>query len=194
MVAPPRDIMFSAAAGAPIAPPKPNTRKFNTPSSTGVEPLQKQALTSKPLKNTESPRDRFTFDNFVVGASNELAFAVARQIASCRAAQYNPIVLHGSNGMGKTHLLYAIENAVKQTDPTHRVKLISSEDFVSAFVSSVRGSGREAIDAFKSSLRDVDLLIIDDAHFIADKPGSQEELLHTLVSVSYTHLTLPTKA
>ena len=183
MVAPPRDIMFSAAAGAPIAPPKPNTRKFNTPSSTGVDPLQKQALTSKPLKNTESPRDRFTFDNFVVGASNELAFAVARQIASCRAAQYNPIVLHGSNGMGKTHLLYAIEHAVKQTDPTHRVKLISSEDFVSAFVSSVRGSGREAIDAFKSSLRDVDLLIIDDAHFIADKPGSQEELLHTLVSL-----------
>ena len=183
MVAPPRDIMFSAAAGAPIAPPKPNTRKFNTPSSTSVEPLQKQALTSKPLKNTESPRDRFTFDNFVVGASNELAFAVARQIASCRAAQYNPIVLHGSNGMGKTHLLYAIEHAVKQTDPTHRVKLISSEDFVSAFVSSVRGSGREAIDAFKSSLRDVDLLIIDDAHFIADKPGSQEELLHTLVSL-----------
>ena len=85
--------------------------------------------------------------------------------------------------MGKTHLLYAIEHAVKQTDPTHRVKLISSEDFVSAFVSSVRGSGREAIDAFKSSLRDVDLLIIDDAHFIADKPGSQEELLHTLVSL-----------
>ena len=92
MVAPPRDIMFSAAAGAPISPPKTNTRKFNTPSSTGVDPLQKQALTSKPLKNTESPRDRFTFDNFVVGASNELAFAVARQIASCRAAQYNPIV------------------------------------------------------------------------------------------------------
>jgi len=183
MVAPPRDIMFSAAAGAPIAAPKPNTRKFNSQSSSGGDPLQNQPFASKTPKNTESPRDRFTFDNFVVGASNELAFAVARQIASCRAAQYNPIVLHGSNGMGKTHLLYAIEHAVKQTDPTHRVKLISSEDFVSAFVSSVRGSGRDAIDAFKSSLRDVDLLIIDDAHFIADKPGSQEELLHTLVSL-----------
>jgi len=85
--------------------------------------------------------------------------------------------------MGKTHLLYAIEHAVQHTDPTHRVKLISSEDFVSAFVSSVRGAGRDAIEAFKSSLRDVDLLIIDDAHFIADKPGSQEELLHTLVSL-----------
>ena len=132
----------------------------------------------------DSPRDRFTFDNFVVGSSNELAFAVARQIASCRDAQYNPVVIHGTNGMGKTHLLYAIQRAVKQTDPNYRIKLISSEAFVSGFVSSVRGgNGREAIDAFKSSLRNVDLLIIDDAHFIADKPSSQEELLHTLISL-----------
>ncbi len=178
MVAPPRDVMFSAAAGAPVTAPKPVAKK-HSPSL----PAASISTSEKDLKSGESPRDRFTFDNFVVGASNELAFAVARQIASCRAAQYNPIVLHGNNGMGKTHLLYAIEQTVKQTDPTHRVKLISSEEFVSAFVSSVRGSGREAIDAFKSSLRDVDLLIIDDAHFIADKPGSQEELLHTLVSL-----------
>jgi len=182
MVAPPRDIMFSAAAGAPIAPPKRVMKKVGLQAATQTTSSPKTS-TPHDLKNTESPRDRFTFDNFVVGTSNELAFAVARQIATCRAAQYNPIVLHGSNGMGKTHLLYAIEHAVKQTDPTHRVKLISSEEFVSAFVSSVRGSGREAINAFKSSLRDVDLLIIDDAHFIADKPGSQEELLHTLVSL-----------
>ena len=189
MVAPPRDVMFSAAAGAPIAPPKAAVKsvKSRTANShTSIPALveaEAKASKSQDSKHIESPRDRFTFDNFVVGASNELAFAVARQIASCRAAQYNPIVLHGHNGMGKTHLLYAIEQAVKQTDPTHRVKLISSEEFVSAFVSSVRGNGRGAIEAFKSSLRDVDLLIIDDAHFIADKPGSQEELLHTLVSL-----------
>ena len=185
MVAPPRDVMFSAAAGVKITPPKPSSKNLSqSTSSNGNKFSQKAASTlTKTIKPEDSPRDRFTFDNFVVGASNELAFAVARQIASCRAAQYNPIVLHGSNGMGKTHLLYAIEQAVKQTDPTHRVKLISSEEFVSAFVSSVRGSGRDAINAFKSSLRDVDLLIIDDAHFIADKPGSQEELLHTLVSL-----------
>jgi len=137
--------------------------------------------------STESPRDRFTFDNFVVGASNELAMAVARQVSSqCgsgRPPQYNPIIIHGSNGMGKTHLLYAIENAVHETHPDKRMRFISAENFVSTFVASVRGQGREAIAAFKASLRDVDLLIIDDAHFIADKPGSQEELLHTLVSL-----------
>jgi len=188
MVDPARDVMFSAAAGkattltTPSAKPRVRTQKNSTQNS--AAPFDANVSAAEGKKGGESPRDRFTFDNFVVGASNELAFAVARQIASCRPAQYNPIVIHGTNGMGKTHLLYAIEHAVKQTDPNHRVKLISSEAFVSAFVRSVRGGdGRDAIEAFKSSLRDVDLLIIDDAHFIADKPGSQEELLHTLVSL-----------
>lgn len=183
MVAPPRDIMFSAAAGASSNIAKPAAKRPLSSPVLSTETAPTRSLAPAGQKGGESPRDRFTFDNFVVGNSNELAFAVARQIASCRAAQYNPIVIHGSNGMGKTHLLYAIEHAVRQTDANHRVKLISSEEFVSAFVSSVRGTGREAIDAFKSSLRDVDLLIIDDSHFIADKPGSQEELLHTLVSL-----------
>ena len=190
MVDPARDVMFSAAAGNSPAITLPSAKPRIKGSGSAAARAILSPFEDKPItaaegnKGGESPRDRFTFDNFVVGASNELAFAVARQIASCRAAQYNPIVIHGTNGMGKTHLLYAIEEAVKQTDPNHRVKLISSEAFVSAFVSSVRGgNGRDAIDSFKSSLRDVDLLIIDDAHFIADKPGSQEELLHTLVSL-----------
>jgi len=185
-VAPPRDVMFSAAAGVAPIP--------NVPVSKAQRRNGLMAMTAQCPKDTtkeippsqsgkENPRDRFTFNNFVVGPSNELAVAVARQVAGCRTAQYNPIVLHGANGMGKTHLLYAIEQAVKETDPGHRVRLITAEAFVSAFVSSVRGGARDAIDAFKSSLRDVDLLIIDDAHFIADKPGSQEELLHTLVSL-----------
>ena len=92
-------------------------------------------------------------------------------------------MLHGANGIGKTHLLHAVCHAVETQNPLRKVKLISSEKFVNGFVSSVRGSGREGIEAFKSSLRDVDILIIDDAHFIADKPGSQEELLHTLISL-----------
>ena len=184
MVDPARDVMFSAAAGKAPAVTAPSHKPRVKASTQMISAPLADNAAAEDKKGGESPRDRFTFDNFVVGASNELAFAVARQIASCRAAQYNPIVIHGTNGMGKTHLLFAIEHAVKQTDPNHRVKLISSEAFVSAFVSSVRGgNGREAIEAFKSSLRDVDLLIIDDAHFIADKPGSQEELLHTLVSL-----------
>jgi chromosomal replication initiator protein len=192
MVAPPRDIIFSAAnerASMSPSPSRPKPRGLAThlrdvnESSTPDTQITAQSTDQGTAPKTDNPRERFTFDNFVVGASNELAFAVARQIASCRAPQYNPIVIHGANGMGKTHLLHAIEDAIRSSDPSYRIKLITSENFVSAFVSSVRGSGREAIEAFKASLRDVDLLIIDDAHFIADKPGSQEELLHTLVDL-----------
>ncbi len=179
-VDPPRQVIFAAITkrgsvkpGASRIPSAPTKQAARTPIMT----------TPKLPVQTENTRDRFTFDNFVVGASNELAVAVARQIANGTQAQYNPIVLHGANGLGKTHLLYAIENELKTKQPESRVKFISSEDFVSAFVTSVRGQGRDAITAFKSSLRDVDVLIIDDAHFIADKPSSQEELLHTLVSL-----------
>ena len=80
-------------------------------------------------------------------------------------------------------MLYAVKAEAAKKDPSRRVRLISAEDFVASFVQSVRAQGRTEIDAFKSSLRDVDLLIIDDAHFIADKPGSQEELMHTLISL-----------
>lgn len=134
-------------------------------------------------KDTDNRRDRFTFDNFIVGPSNELAYAVARRVASSAECEYNPVVIHGPHGMGKTHLLYAIKAAAIAQNPSRKVKLISSEDFVASFVTSVRAQGRSEIDAFKTSLRDVDLLIIDDAHFIADKPGSQEELLHTLIAL-----------
>ena len=131
----------------------------------------------------DAARARFTLENFVVGPSNELAIAVAKQVIGNPEPQYNPIVLHGANGMGKTHILHAIEAEVKARDADRRVKFVSAEDFVAQFVASVRGAGREGLAAFKASLRDVDLLIIDDAHFIVDKPASQEELLHTVISL-----------
>ncbi len=126
---------------------------------------------------------RFTFDNFVVGPTNELAHAVARKVVASRSPQYNPVIIHGPHGMGKTHLLHAVKNQIERDDPSRRVHMISSEQFVASFVTSLRGGSRNAVDLFKKSMRDVDLLIIDDAHFIADKPTSQEELLHTLISL-----------
>ena len=188
-VDPPRRLAFAANPSAVrTSAPLPSVKANAAPHRASRSDIPETAQAPSTANPTpESPRDRFTFDNFVVGASNELAMAVARQVASqCgtgRAPQYNPIVIHGSNGMGKTHLLYAIENAVRDNHPDKRMRFISAEDFVSTFVASVRGQTREGISAFKTSLRDVDLLVIDDAHFIADKPGSQEELLHTLVSL-----------
>lgn len=188
-VDPPRRLIFAANPSAVRTPTQAKPSAAQRPARVAAitEVSAPAAIPAARKCATESPRDRFTFDNFVVGASNELAMAVARQVATqCgagRAPQYNPIVIHGNNGMGKTHLLYAIENFVRENHPTKRMRFISAEDFVSTFVASVRGQGREGISAFKASLRDVDLLVIDDAHFIADKPGSQEELLHTLISL-----------
>ncbi len=153
----------------------------HTPRPKQSIPQTKSAL--RGANDPTRPNRRFTFDNFVVGPSNELAVAAARLVAENRTAQYNPLIIHGPHGMGKTHLLYAIKAHIEDRDPTRRVRFIPAEQFVVNFVQSVRAKGRGDIDAFKADLRDVDLLIIDDAHFIADKPGSQEELLHTLISL-----------
>ena len=172
LVAPPRDVLVSTAERA--APRRPTA----APALKVVEP--------KPAPRTpgERARERFSFDNFVVGPSNELAFAVARKLATSHSPAYNPVVLHAANGMGKTHLLYAVKQHVEDNEPDRRVHLITAESFVNSFVKAFRNAkGRDGIESFKASLRDVDMLIIDDAHFIADKPGSQEELLHTLVSL-----------
>ena len=157
--------------------------KSGRPTLVGVPSGRSSAARTAPLPVSEAARARFTLEHFVVGPSNQMAVAVARQVIDNPTPQYNPIVLHGANGMGKTHILHAIEAAVKAADTDRRVKFVSAEDFVAQFVASVRGSGREGLAAFKASLRDVDLLIIDDAHFIADKPASQEELLHTVISL-----------
>jgi len=187
VVAPPREVIITSPASQTSEPARASVMRMAkysvpTPKPAASVATQSQTETSN-QRNSDSPRDRFTFDNFVVGASNELAFAVARQTSALSSAHYNPVVIHGTNGMGKTHLLYAVKHAAETANPSCRVHIISSEQFVNSFVSSVRGTGRDAIEDFKRSLRQVDLLIIDDAHFIADKPGSQEELLHTLVSL-----------
>ena len=182
----PRSPISVSPSQAKAAPRFKTRSSFETPEPAAFP----SSAMGQSKRRGETLADRFTFENFVVGAPNEFAFAVARQIAQNQGATdtaaplYNPVVLHGANGIGKTHLLHAVRHAVVSANPMRVVKLISSENFVNGFVSSVRGGGgREDIEAFKSSLRDVDVLIIDDAHFIADKPGSQEELLHTLISL-----------
>ncbi len=177
MVAPPRRVYLCKNDEAAAVKAAAAQAKQPEAARTRMKPDSAREVTAT------GPRERFTFDNFIVGPSNEFAFAVARQVATADGAQYNPIVIHGANGMGKTHLLYAAKQAVESSSPGRRVHLISGEQFVNTFVTSLRGTGRDAIDAFKASLRDVDLLMIDDAHFITAKPSSQEEFLHTLVSL-----------
>lgn len=119
---------------------------------------------------------RFTFEKFVVGASNELAYAAARRVAESDEASFNPLFLYGGVGLGKTHLMHAIAWHIKQTRPERKVAYLSAERFMSLFIQAVRHKDTQA---FKDEFRSVDVLMIDDIHFIGGKEASQEEFFHT---------------
>lgn len=180
-VAPPRDVVVAKPASDKVVAAPARHRMIERPRIQKEKVLNRAALmTSEKVINR---RGRLTFENFVVGPSNEFAFAVARQVSNFDIAQYNPIVIYGENGMGKTHLLYGILTEIENAENPKKVLKISGEEFVSAFVTSLRGKDRVAIEAFKAKIRNVDLLMIDDAHFVASKPTSQEEMLHTMISM-----------
>lgn len=119
---------------------------------------------------------KYTFDSFVVGKSNELAYAAAKRIAESGDVTFNPLFLHGGVGLGKTHLMHAIAWEVKRQQPTKRVVYISAEKFMFEFISALRFKDTHA---FKQKFREVDLLMVDDVQFIANKESTQEEFFHT---------------
>ena len=119
---------------------------------------------------------RYRFDNFVLGKSNELGFAAASQIAQKPGEAYNPLLLYGSTGLGKTHLLHAIGNMIREQQPSIRVLYLDSERFVSDMIRALRHG---SIDNFKKHYRSAGALLIDDIQFFAGKKSSQEEFFHT---------------
>lgn len=124
---------------------------------------------------------RYSFDSFVVGKSNELAFNAAQALASAvtsgNAAGFNPLFLHGPTGLGKTHLMHAIGSAVLAANPKAKVVYLSAEKFMVEFLAALRA--KDTI-SFKQRLRSADLLMIDDVQFIAGKDSTQEEFFHTM--------------
>lgn len=125
-------------------------------------------------------QERFSFDSFVQGPANEFAFAVARRVASWADGHFNPVVIHGPYGFGKTHLLNAMAWEAMKTAPDKRVVYLSAERFLSTFVRAVMD---RQTAAFKEELRTADLLLIDDVHFVGGKQSTQEELFHTLTAL-----------
>lgn len=119
---------------------------------------------------------RYRFDNFVLGKSNELGFAAASQIAQKPGDAYNPLLLYGSTGLGKTHLLHSIGNYIREHNPSIKVLYLDSERFVSDMIKALRHG---TIDNFKKHYRTAGALLIDDIQFFAGKKSSQEEFFHT---------------
>lgn len=119
---------------------------------------------------------RYTFDNFVVGKSNELAHAASRRVAEADIVPFNPLFLYGAVGLGKTHLMHAIANEIRRRDPMRKVLYLSAEKFMYQFIRAVRYKDTMA---FKDKFRSVDVLMVDDVQFISGKESTQEEFFHT---------------
>ena len=123
---------------------------------------------------------RYTFENFVVGPFNELAHAAAWAVSKKPGLVYNPLFIYGGVGLGKTHLLQAIGNAVLKNFSQKKVRYIPAEKFTAGVVSSIKNHDMET---FKTNLRAIDILILDDAQFLAGKEKTQEEFFHTFNSL-----------
>src|SRR5688500_2536489 len=126
------------------------------------------------------PRLRHDLDSFVVGASNQLAYNAATYVAEFPGVQYNPLFIHGTCGLGKTHLLQGLCKRFIEHHPTKRWAYMTGEEFTNEFIMAVRGN---KIDAFRRKMRDLDLLVIDDVHFLSGKKSTQEEFLHTFNAI-----------
>ena len=123
---------------------------------------------------------RYTFANFIVGSANRLAHAASLSVAERPGHAYNPLFLYGGVGLGKTHLMHAIGNQVMAKFPRKRVVYATSEKFTNEFITSIQ---QGKIDEFRARYRRIDLLLIDDIQFIADKERTQEEFFHTFNAI-----------
>ena len=151
-----------------------DTHAFRTSQARGDTVRKVEVVGS--LQHQHHLVENYTFDNFIEGKSNQLALAAARQVAQNPGDSYNPLFLYGGVGLGKTHLMHAVGNALKQENPQAKVVYLHSERFVADMVKALQ---LNAISDFKRYYRSVDALLIDDIQFFAKKDRSQEEFFHT---------------
>ncbi|WP_446666545.1 chromosomal replication initiator protein DnaA [Flexivirga sp. B27] len=143
---------------------------------TAAAARQRQPTTTEPVQDARL-NPKYTFDTFVIGASNRFACAAAQAVAETPARSYNPLFVYGESGLGKTHLLHAIGNYVRNYYPHMRVRYVNSEEFTNDFINSIRD---DKASSFQKRYRDnVDVLLIDDVQFLQGKDGTQEEFFHT---------------
>lgn len=146
----------------------------NTPSATRKTTGRRSSGVSH--KYRRGLNDRYTFDNFIVGSGNELAYAACQGIAAKPGVKYNPLFVYGGVGIGKTHLMQAVGNEILKSNPKAHVVYITTEQFVQEFLDAIRF---KKISDFTDHYRSADVLIIDDIQFIAGKEKTQEEFFHT---------------
>lgn len=150
------------------------TREEETTTSlTSTTPSSSSRSSTPPVNGNLNPR--YTFDNFIVGSSNDLAYTASQAVAANPGVKYNPMYLYGGVGLGKTHLMQAVGNEIIKNNPDARVLYISIETFVNEFLESIRFKKK----GFSDKYRNVDVLIVDDMQFITGKEQTQEQFFHT---------------
>jgi chromosomal replication initiator protein len=143
-------------------------------------PAPAVVIEDRATSTSTRPRLRHEIETFVVGQSNQLAYNTALYVAEFPGAQYNPLFIHGGCGLGKTHLLQGLCKRFIQHHPTKRWTYLTGEEFTNEFLVALRTS---KIDVFRRKMRDLDLLVIDDVHFLGGKKATQEEFLHTFNAI-----------
>ncbi|MSR36399.1 MAG: chromosomal replication initiator protein DnaA [Gemmatimonadetes bacterium] len=141
-----------------------------------ASPMSGAAAQPAPARASSGLNDRYTFDRFVVGANNQLAAAACRAVADKPARMYNPLFLYGGVGLGKTHLMHAIGNHILDQPGVSRIVYVSSEQFTNQLVGSIQEG---SMGEFRRRYRQMDLLLVDDVHFLEGKERTQEEFFHT---------------
>ena len=122
--------------------------------------------------------DEFTFETFVVGPSNKLAYAASVSVAEHPAQNYNPLLIYGDSGLGKTHLIYAIANVIRRNDPAAKIAYVKGDDLTNELVAAIQ-AGPSKTAEMREKYRQADLLLVDDVQFIAGRKQTQEEFFHT---------------
>jgi chromosomal replication initiator protein len=173
------------------------TLKSSVPSVPAFKPVQSDSVPVTRLRNLNdvksaassslsgsgsytAKRLRHDLDTFVVGSGNQLAYNAALHVAEFPGAQYNPLFIHGACGLGKTHLLQGICRRFAHHHPTKRWIYLTGEEFTNDFLYALR---HNKLDGFRRKVRDLDLLVLDDVHFLGGKRATQEEFLHTFNSI-----------
>ncbi|HEX7260116.1 MAG TPA: chromosomal replication initiator protein DnaA [Candidatus Saccharimonadia bacterium] len=139
-----------------------------------LEPATVQSDRRNPTPRLFNPR--YTFDNYVVGSSNELAYAACQAVAKYPGEKYNPLFIYGGVGLGKTHLMQAVGHEILRADPSKRVRYVTSEQFTNEFLHSIQ---TKKTRGFADLYRNLDVLIVDDIQFLGNKEKTQEEFFHT---------------
>ena len=171
-------LQFSVDSQAKDSPPKTTTYLEKT-----ADPVKEQSI------NNNHPADlnlnrKYTFEEFVAGSSNQFAYAAAMAVANNPATTYNPLFIYGGVGLGKTHLVNAIGNAILKKSPHMRICYYTSEKFMNELINSLRYN---RMDEFRNKFRSMDVILIDDIQFIAGKERTQEEFFHTFNALYESH-------